>query len=100
MEVCDDGEHTCFHGSKCIDNYSDDSGGAFICDCEVGFTEFDKFAGLYCEHNITSDCSVNQTVNNETSLYSFCVNDGKCEITSFDIFTKYSVCQCSDAWTG
>ena len=93
--MCDDGEHTCFHGSKCIDK-----GDTFTCNCQVGVIEFGKFAGQYCEHNVTSDCVVNQTLDHEIDIYAFCVNDGKCEKAYQDQDSNYFKCNCPDAWTG
>ena len=73
IEVCDNAEHVCLHGSDCIPDESDGIGSA--CDCEAGSTSFEMLAGKYCEHKSTSICTSGETSSSE---FAFCVNKGEC----------------------
>ena len=73
IDVCEDAEHVCLHGSTCIPDQSDGIGSA--CNCESGSTSFVMLAGIYCEHKSTSICT---TGGSGSSGFSFCVNKGEC----------------------
>eukprot|EP00980_Cylindrotheca_fusiformis_P028969 scaffold22681_cov146-Cylindrotheca_fusiformis.AAC.1 len=65
-ELCEGGEHICFHGSTCqigADN-------AWECDCR-GVSA----AGMYCQHEATEIC-------NDQDVSKFCSNNGTCSISA------------------
>jgi hypothetical protein len=61
-EICDGGEHICFHGSTCQNG----TGDQWECDCSEALA-----AGLYCQYEATDICD-------DQDVTKFCTNDGTC----------------------
>jgi hypothetical protein len=61
-ELCDGGEHICFHGSTCQNG----TGDQWECDCSEALA-----AGLYCQYEATDICD-------DQDVTKFCTNDGTC----------------------
>lgn len=95
VNLCRDGLHACFHGSKCN---NEEEGNSF-CECYDAFTASDKYAGKYCEFKNTSTCAYEKYVD-EFDLLAFCVNGGKCKSNIIDGYTQSSECDCPDEWAG
>ncbi|CAJ1969999.1 unnamed protein product [Cylindrotheca closterium] len=77
-ELCgDDGEHICFHGSKC-----EKSGDEWGCNCDGTLG-----AGLFCQYEATDTCG-------DEDVSTFCTNQGTCTLGGDP------VCSCVDGWEG
>lgn len=76
-ELCGEGEHICFHGSKC-----QETGGQWTCDCTGK-----ESAGLYCQYEATDDCG-------DSDVETFCANGATCTLSTDP------ECSCFDGWEG
>ena len=80
------------NGSKCTENPYDE--GNYSCDCDAAI--FDSaLAGLYCEHEATTYCTLNQ----EVSKTSFCTNKGECK-AQVDAGSAHLGCDCKNGYLG
>eukprot|EP00526_Cylindrotheca_closterium_P002229 CAMPEP_0113626410 /NCGR_PEP_ID=MMETSP0017_2-20120614/13658_1 /TAXON_ID=2856 /ORGANISM="Cylindrotheca closterium" /LENGTH=930 /DNA_ID=CAMNT_0000536589 /DNA_START=162 /DNA_END=2954 /DNA_ORIENTATION=+ /assembly_acc=CAM_ASM_000147 len=77
-ELCgDDGEHICFHGSKC-----EKSGDEWGCNCDGTLG-----AGRFCQYKATDTCG-------DEDVSTFCTNQGTCTLGADP------VCSCVNGWEG
>jgi len=103
IEVCPDGELTCFNGAQCqeVKKVSSDAGWEdetydpprYACDCSV-IDSRSPYAGIECQHPAERICSI---MTKSTS--SFCVNGGICT----DIVMTEDVhrgCECPSGFEG
>jgi hypothetical protein len=89
IEICEAGQHVCFHGSKCV-RFGEETG----CDCS---TASKSFAGASCQHAATDMCTVGAVGLGQSRF--FCVNNGLCKayVSSSE---NDPGCNCVDDWTG
>jgi hypothetical protein len=77
VDVCPGGDSICMNGASCI---PDDSDGRlkFKCDCGSIHTEFDRYAGDFCELKSTDMCTLSGSPGVGLNRDAFCVNGGHC----------------------
>jgi len=68
------GEIHCFHGSTCVEMKEIDGGITTHCDCSTANSDFDLFAGLMCQYEVSAFCQMKDGNND----YAFCTNGGTC----------------------
>lgn len=90
-QICDDG-HRCENGSMCTENPNDE--GSYYCDCDETLDE--AFAGIMCEHQATSYC----TMTGEVSHTSFCTNGGQCTVKVSNGDAAHVACNCLNDYEG
>lgn len=91
FERCNQGEHTCFHGGKCVPALNiKTSKEEFVCDCRKAsdLKTGIHYVGKYCEHPSVGRC------NDEKE---FCVNGGTCQ-TGQD--AEQTPCKCTNEFEG
>mmetsp|Transcript_7172 Transcript_7172/g.8621 ORF Transcript_7172/g.8621 Transcript_7172/m.8621 type:complete len:631 (+) Transcript_7172:59-1951(+) len=96
VEKCDDGEHLCFHGSKCAS-----SGDTTTCNCDPAFAAGNHVAGTYCQHQSTVYCTEDGRAGKGGQFdNAFCVNDGKCKKIMKKANEKFAGCSCPEGYSG
>ena len=56
-ESCNDGEHFCFHGGKCLSGIADSFGNIqHYCDCSDAVHEGKQYSGRFCEAEAIEIC--------------------------------------------
>ena len=91
-EMCNDGEHVCYHGGQCLEGLKDIYGNTQLyCDCDNAIDENGvNYVGKYCEIATTHHCD-------ETGD-AFCVNAGFCK-ENYQLSLD-SPCQCGTDYEG
>lgn len=92
IEVCGDEEHVCMNESRCRSTRD-----KFTCDCEAASTEFEAYAGKYCEMVSTMFCRSPSGL--KAGKHSFCTNHGTCK-GSVAIGEDHVGCDCREGFKG
>lgn len=89
--------HTCYYGSECIDASNNYGLLDRYCDCDTAET---LVAGLMCQYEATSICTVDGDNNIEQVTDQYCVNEGQCT-SLVDIGQSHPGCICeAGVWEG
>lgn len=97
IEICGANEFACFHGSTCTKQGEDED---HSCNCESGFSAFEKLAGKFCEHKSTTICTRNGRIGLSHQNFAFCVNDGTCKEIVEDDGSTHAGCNCPNMFYG
>eukprot|EP00934_Nitzschia_sp_Nitz4_P001059 Nitzschia sp. Nitz4//scaffold165_size50357//21867//26251//NITZ4_007022-RA/size50357-exonerate_est2genome-gene-0.36-mRNA-1//-1//CDS//3329538135//1059//frame0 len=98
VPVVECGEYQCKNGGTCVSTvvYDDETGTSFTvetCDCSTTATDETIYAGLECENEATTFCSL-PADGGSLAGSIFCVQGGDCNEN------VHQGCICQDGWTG
>jgi hypothetical protein len=95
VELCNDGQHVCLNGAKCVFDDDDERWG---CNCDPAQTADSRYAGAYCQHKASEYCTLDDMPGLGDDNMAFCVNGGMCLTDATG--EGHPGCQCDDAFAG
>ena len=89
-EVCENQNHVCYHGGKCL-NQGDQI--TQVCDCSSASFQGRQYQGPFCEQAVTTSVEIC-----DNSRRTFCLN-GKCN-DEFSLTPNKNLCKCDEGFYG